>query len=117
MLTSRFMRKFASFPKPLLATFATLFAAATILYSALWMYFQGWQQPVQLGFDNDHLQAEQCELVTNVYKDSPAETAGLRPGDRILEVDGRQFESSYTLIDIWARHKPGDVVELTIQRP
>jgi sigma-B regulation protein RsbU (phosphoserine phosphatase) len=96
---------------------ATLFAAATILYSALWTYFTFWRPTVQLGFDNDHLQAEQCELITNVYKDSPAEKAGLRAGDRILKVDGQRFESAYSLTDMWAKHRPGDAVELTVKRP
>jgi S1-C subfamily serine protease len=91
---------------------ATLFAAATILYSGLWMYFLRWRVPVQLGFDNDYIQAEQSLLLTNIYKDSPAEKAGLRSGDRILKVDGRRFESAYSLSDMWAKHKPGDVVEL-----
>jgi sigma-B regulation protein RsbU (phosphoserine phosphatase) len=111
------MRKLSSFPKPLLATLATLFAAATIFYSGLWIYFQRWQLGVQLGFNSDHLQAEHCQLITNVSKDSPAERAGLRVGDRILKVDGERFENVHSLTDIWARHKPGDAVELTIQRP
>ena len=102
--------RITSFPKPLLVILATLFAAATIFYSALWIYYLRWQPPVQLGFDNDHLQAERSELITNVYKDSPAEKAGLRVGDRILRVDGQEFESAYSLTDIWARHKPGDAV-------
>src|SRR5208337_1978038 len=116
-VTLEAMRKLPTFPKPLLAILATLFAATTIFYSSLWIYFQRWQLGVQLGFNSDHLQAEHCQLVTNVNKDSPAEKAGLRVGDRILKVDGERFESAHTLNDIWARHKPGDAVELAIQRP
>jgi membrane-associated protease RseP (regulator of RpoE activity) len=111
------MRRFESFPKPFLATLASLFAGATILYSALWIFYQRWQVPVQLGFDNEYVEADHSELLTKIYKDSPAEKAGLRVGDRILRVDREPFESSYSLTDIWARHKPGDSVELTIQRP
>lgn len=111
------MTKLSSFRKPLLAVLATLFAATVILYSGLWMFYNRWQPTVQLGFDNDHLQAEHCDLLTNIHKDSPAENAGLRVGDRILKVDGQRLESAYSLTDIWARHKPGDAVELTIQRP
>jgi sigma-B regulation protein RsbU (phosphoserine phosphatase) len=96
---------------------ATLFAAATILYSGLWIYGERWQIPVQLGFDNQYVQAEQSQLLTDIYKDSPAEKAGLQAGDRILKVDGERFESDSSLNDIWGRHKPGDTVELTIQRP
>jgi phosphoserine phosphatase RsbU/P len=111
------MRGFAPIPKPFRAVMATFFAAATILYSALWIFYQRWQVPVQLGFDNEYVEADHSQRLTNIYKDSSAEKAGLRAGDRILKVDGERFESSYSLIDIWARHKPGDVVELTIQRP
>ncbi len=111
------MRTFASIPKPLLAVLATLFATATILYSALWIKYQFWRPPVQLGFDNDHLQAEHCDLVTKIYKGSPAEKAGLREGDRILKADGRELQNEYSISEIWARHKPGDAVELTIKRP
>ena len=49
------MRSFFSLPRPLLVGLATLFAAATILYSAIWMYHIR-REPlrlaeVQLGFN------------------------------------------------------------------
>ena len=68
----------SSFSKPLLVTLATLFAAATILYTALWMYNSHWQFPVELGFDSQYLGAEHCVLLESVQKGSPAERAGLR---------------------------------------
>jgi hypothetical protein len=49
----RIMRGLSSFPKPFLTILAVLFAATTILYSGRWVYFQHWQVPVQLGFDNE----------------------------------------------------------------
>jgi sigma-B regulation protein RsbU (phosphoserine phosphatase) len=111
------MRGFASFPRPLLAILAALFAAVTILYSGLWIYFQLWQFSVELGFDADYVEADHSQLIQNIYKDSPAQKAGLQVGDRILRLDGERLESDYSLNDIWARHKPGDTIELTIQRP
>ena len=72
---------------------------------------------MQLGFDNQYVEADQSQLLTDIYKDSPAEKAGLKAGDRILKVDGERFENDYSLNDIWAGHKPGDTVDLTIQRP
>jgi phosphoserine phosphatase RsbU/P len=111
------MLQLRAVPKPLLAAVAALFAAAIIFYSLLWMFASGSWMPVQLGFDNVHLQAQHGELLTNIYKNSPAEQAGLRVGDRILEVDGKSFETAYSLTDIWSTHKPGDAVNLTIQRP
>ncbi|HEY1208684.1 MAG TPA: PDZ domain-containing protein, partial [Terracidiphilus sp.] len=97
---------------------ATLFAAATILYSGLWMYGTAthWQSGVELGFDNEYVASGHCELVRSVVSGSPAERAGLRPGDRILRIDGRQIENAYSLSDVWNRRRPGDTVELTIER-
>jgi len=115
LLARPIMRK-SSFSNPLLATLATLFAGATILYSGLWMYNNTRQPPVELGFDDHYLKAEHCDLVDGVYSGSPAERAGLRAGDRIVEINGRPLENASYMGDVWAAHHPGDAVELTIQR-
>ena len=106
----------SSFFKPLLAILATLFAAATILYTVLWMYSNYRQPPVELGFDNEYLEAEHCELVDSVQSGSPADSAGLRAGDRIIEINGRHIENSSSIPNVWVLHHPGDSVNLTIQR-
>jgi len=67
-----------------LSILATIFAAATILYCVLFIYSTSWQSPVELGFDDQYVESRHCELVKGVQKDSPAEKAGLRVGDRIL---------------------------------
>ena len=106
----------SSFLKPLLATLATLFAAATILYTALWMYNARWQLPVELGFDDQYLEAEHCELVKSVQRGSSVESAGLSAEDRIVEINGRPIENPFSLTDVWDQRHPGDAVKLTIQR-
>ncbi|MBZ0102655.1 MAG: Do family serine endopeptidase [Thermoanaerobaculia bacterium] len=55
-------------------------------------------------------------LVTEVTPDSPAEKAGLRHGDVIVEVDGRRVESTRDLIDYVAAQAPGEKVRLAILR-
>jgi len=105
-----------SLPKPLLIVLATLFAATTTLYSVLWMYGERRLPTVELGFDNEYVAPEHYELVRSVLNDSPAQKAGLRAGDRILGINGRPLENAYSLSEVWARHRPGDSVELTIQR-
>ena len=107
----------SSFSQPLLATLATLFAAATVLYTVLWMYSNYRPIPVELGFDNEYLAAEHDELVKNVDRDSPAESAGLRTGDRITEINGRHIEDAFSITNFWSKHHPGDTVTLTIERP
>jgi sigma-B regulation protein RsbU (phosphoserine phosphatase) len=116
-LTIKTMQKLPAFPKPLLATLATLFAAATALYSGLWMYNARWHPRVELGFDEEYVEAEHCDLVKDVSKDSPAERAGLRRGDRIVAINGRPLRDRFSIGHAWAWHKPGDSIALTLKRP
>ncbi len=111
------MRTVPPFAKALLTLAGVLFAAATVLYSALWMYDARWRPKVELGFDEQFVGSGHYELVTHVRTDSPAERAGLRHDDRIVRIDGRPLRDGDSLGDEWARHKPGDSVRLTIQRP
>ena len=110
------MRVFRPLPKPFLAALATLFAAAAILYSGLWIFSASRPIPVELGFDNKYLPATHAQLVQSVVHGSPAERAGMKPGDRIIGINGGPLEED-SLIQIWSQHKPGDTVELSIARP
>jgi serine protease Do len=55
-------------------------------------------------------------LISKVEQDSPAEKAGLRPGDIILSVNGEEIDESAELSRIIAGHKPGSTVELRLMR-
>ncbi|MBN1479735.1 DegQ family serine endoprotease [candidate division KSB1 bacterium] len=55
-------------------------------------------------------------LVNEVTKDSPAEDAGLKELDVILEVDGKKIEDSSHLVNTIANYAPGSDVELLIWR-
>jgi predicted metalloprotease with PDZ domain len=54
--------------------------------------------------------------VVRVWHDSPADKAGLKPGDRVVEFEGRQIDSPEDLRQAVLRHKPGDEVSLMIRR-
>ncbi|MGA2296636.1 MAG: Do family serine endopeptidase [FCB group bacterium] len=55
-------------------------------------------------------------MVNNVVKESPAEKAGIEPGDIILDLDGQPLKTSNELQSRVVMHKAGDVVKLTLWR-
>jgi sigma-B regulation protein RsbU (phosphoserine phosphatase) len=76
---------------------------------------------VELGFNRTHdLQYDEkmhSIAVGDVVPGSPAERAGLRPHDRIIGVNGLLLQTSAPFDEAWARGRPGDRVELTVERP
>ena len=54
--------------------------------------------------------------VDRVQPSSPAARAGVRDGDRITQLDGRSVTSMDDVAAILARHAPGDVVGLVVER-
>ncbi len=55
-------------------------------------------------------------LITEVEKESPAEQAGLKAGDVIVEVDSRKVENSDELLEIVSDKEKGDKVNLEVFR-
>ena len=112
-----------SLPRPALIALATVFAGITLLYASVWMYYVRYQpsNPVELGFNFTHQEeydpATHSVAVLDVVPGSPAERAGLRPGDRIVAVNGRQLTTSAPYDQTWAQSRPGDAVELLVKRP
>src|SRR5271167_3613072 len=115
------MSRWFSLPRPFLAALATVFAVAAVLYASVWMYVERYPDPrVELGFNKLH--NEQYDerahsiKVGDVVQGSPAEQAGLRAGDRIIGVNGRRLSTSAPYYEAYGRGRPGDAVDLTIQR-
>ncbi len=61
------------------------------------------------------MRARGAEIV-EVVPGTPADEAGLRVGDIILEVDGQQVRPSRPLPEILLTYRPGDRVVLTVER-
>ncbi|MEM1114802.1 MAG: Do family serine endopeptidase, partial [Pseudomonadota bacterium] len=55
-------------------------------------------------------------LVENVLPGMPADAAGIKHGDVILEIDGERVDTPNELIFLISRRAPGDSVDLELQR-
>lgn len=72
-----------------------------------------WQGP-WLGFEAD-ADSKMCKI-DKVTKDSPAEKGGLKAEDVITRFDGRQIQSFAGLRAVLKSKKPGDEVDVIVQR-
>jgi sigma-B regulation protein RsbU (phosphoserine phosphatase) len=115
------MSRWFSLHRPFLAVLATVFAAAAVLYASVWMYVERYPGPrVELGYNKVHNEEYDKRThsikVGDVVQGSPAERAGLRPGDRIIGVNRQTLSTSAPFDEAYGRAQPGDAVDLTIQR-
>jgi len=55
-------------------------------------------------------------FIRSVYSGGAAEKAGLRPGDRLLKIDGLPVQTQVELAERLAQKRPGDKVRLTYRR-
>jgi sigma-B regulation protein RsbU (phosphoserine phosphatase) len=72
---------------------------------------------VELGYDSDYLAGERAQLITRVLPGSPAERIGMRPGDRLIAIDGKPLADAGFQARTWRTHDPGGTVRLTLQEP
>jgi sigma-B regulation protein RsbU (phosphoserine phosphatase) len=113
--------RWSSLPHRFLVALASLFAAAAIVYSSLWMYLERTPGPtVELGFNNTHYERfnerTHSIKVGDVLPGSPAERAGLEAGDQIVAINGKALITTAPYDEAYARGKPGGSVVLTVQR-
>lgn len=60
--------------------------------------------------------ANEGALIDSVESGSPADTAGLKPGDVITAIDNQKLDEEHSLAGVLLDHKIGDSVKLTVTR-
>jgi S1-C subfamily serine protease len=55
-------------------------------------------------------------LIAGVVRGSPADAAGIRPGDILLAVDGKPVKDPQSMLDLIASQQPGETVTFTLRR-
>lgn len=66
--------------------------------------------------DQEALRVRQGALVEQIAPGSPAEAAGIQPGDVIVAIEGAAIADAQALIQTIARKRPGDAVAVRIVR-
>ncbi len=64
----------------------------------------------------DYFGVEAGVLIDEVIEDSPAEAAGLKAGDVIVEIDGHDIEEPVDVVDEIADYEEGDTIEIVVVR-
>jgi S1-C subfamily serine protease len=54
--------------------------------------------------------------VEHVTPEGPADQAGIRTGDRILEAEGRKIRSAYQAVDMVLSRQPGDMLDFLVEQ-
>jgi len=90
-----------------------LLKTGKVIRGYLGIYIQNMTPELAESFD---LEKSEGVLVTEVSKDSPAEKAGLKQGDIILEMDGKKMETDTMLRNDVAMLSPGTKVKLLVFR-
>jgi Do/DeqQ family serine protease len=63
-----------------------------------------------------NLKSKDGLLVTGIYRDGPADKAGLQPGDVITQIDGKDVDGKQEALIAISNHRPGAKVALTVVR-
>ncbi|HEX2341348.1 MAG TPA: SpoIIE family protein phosphatase [Vicinamibacterales bacterium] len=103
-------------PRGVALLLAVVVIAAATVYSVAWMYYAGREPVARLGVNPQHRATTGGLLLVSVEPGTPAERAGLQPGDRILEINGRRLDTPNPFYDAVTRGRPGDRVTMRVER-
>ncbi len=67
--------------------------ATTILYSGICMFYTCCESKTQLGIGFQYLERARSRPITRAGEGSTAQQAELRPGDRIVAINGRGLDN------------------------
>lgn len=99
---------------PILAAFA--FGVVALSYAGIWTYYTQQETGAFLGITPAYDGWARSLRVTSVVPGSGAERAGLRPGDRVVAVNGQPLETRAPFNDHVSRGRPEDIVRFTVRR-
>jgi sigma-B regulation protein RsbU (phosphoserine phosphatase) len=102
--------------RPVLLALAGVFAAATLLFSVLWMYYARSTPSAELGIGFRYEPETGAIRVTLAWEGGAATRAGVRAGDRITAINGRSLDRFSNYFDQVTRGQPGDAATLTLKR-
>lgn len=97
-------------------TLAVAFGALLTLYSISWMYLIRQESRTVVGIDTEFRPMAEALVITLVTPGSPAEAAGLRPGDRVRAIDGRGMDRYEPFLDLRRNGRPGQRVVFDVER-
>lgn len=63
-----------------------------------------------------NLDTSEGALIAGVVRNGPADKAGVKSGDLLVEIDGKALKDSYSMLDIIAALKPGTTVKVRLLR-
>jgi serine protease Do len=63
-----------------------------------------------------HLDVSEGVIVSNLVEEGPADGAGVKTGDVIVNIDGTPVKEPYDIDRILSKHRPKDEISMKIQR-
>ncbi|HXW08618.1 MAG TPA: SpoIIE family protein phosphatase [Vicinamibacterales bacterium] len=114
MALSIFLRRLG---RPRALALASLLVVCTSWYALGWMYYTGSSRTGRLGIDTEYSLDTASLPVRGVEPGSPADIAGLRPGDHVVSIEEEPLTTRAPLYDFVYRGTPGQRIRLGVQRP
>jgi phosphoserine phosphatase RsbU/P len=96
---------------------AGVFALVTALFSGIWLYYVKSAGGDRVGMDFFYSLSADSLMITRVRPDWNAYHSGLRPGDRILAINGERLDSLTPFYQFVGRGKEGDTIRLSVLLP